>query len=123
MRVFTLLIVTLSLLVIEAFAPARAAEDFLPPEQAFAFSVRALDARSVEIAFTVAEGYYLYREAFAVAADGDGVKLAALQMSPGKIKFDQTFKKEMETYRGRVAIKLAVEKAPADFTLRAGHEL
>ena len=118
MRVFTLLIVTLSLLVIEAFAPARAAEDFLPPEQAFAFSVRALDARSVEIAFTVAEGYYLYREAFAAAADGDGVKLAALQMSPGKIKFDQTFKKEMETYRGRVAIKLAVEKAPADFTLR-----
>ena len=118
MRVFSLLIVTLSLLVIEAFAPARAAEDFLPPEQAFAFSVRALDARSVEIVFTVAEGYYLYREAFAAAADGDGVKLAALQVPPGKHKFDDTFQKEVETYRGRVAIKLAVDKAPADFTLR-----
>ena len=118
MRVFSLLIVTLSLLVIEAFAPARAAEDFLPPEQAFAFSVRALDARSVEIVFTVAEGYYLYREAFAAAADGDGVKLAALQVPPGKHKFDDTFQKEVETYRGRVAIKLAVDKAPADFMLR-----
>ena len=118
MRVFSLLIVTLSLLVIEAFAPARAAEDFLPPEQAFAFSVRALDARSVEIVFTVAEGYYLYREAFAAAADGDGVKLAALQVPPGKLKFDDTFQKEVETYRGRVAIRLAVDKAPAAFDLR-----
>ena len=118
MSTFSRLIVTLSLLVVEVLAPARAAEDFLPPEQAFAFSVRALDARSVEIVFTVAEGYYLYREAFAAAADGDGVKLAALQVPPGKHKFDDTFQKEVETYRGRVAIKLAVDKAPADFTLR-----
>ena len=118
MRVFLLLIAALSVLLGSAFAPARAAEDFLPPEQAFVFSVRALDTRNVEIVFTVAEGYYLYREAFAAAADGDGVKLAAMQVPPGKIKFDENFKKEVETYRGRVAIKLAVDKAPADFTLR-----
>ncbi|MEO5738628.1 MAG: protein-disulfide reductase DsbD [Variovorax sp.] len=118
MRVFSLLIATLSLLLIEAVAPARAAEEFLPPEQAFVFSVRALDDRSVEIVFNVAEGYYLYREAFAAAADGAGVKLAALQVPPGKLKFDETFKKEVETYRGRVVIKLGVDQAPADFTLR-----
>ena len=118
MRVFSSLIAALSLLLGSAFAPARAAEDFLPPEQAFVFSARALDASNVEIVFTVAEGYYLYREAFAAAADGEGVKLGMLQVPPGKIKFDENFKKEVETYRGRVAIKLAVDKAPADFTLR-----
>ena len=118
MRVFLLLIAALSVLLGSAFAPVRAAEDFLPPEQAFVFSVRALDTRNVEIVFTVAEGYYMYREAFAAAADGEGVKLGALQVPPGKIKFDENFKKEVETYRGRVAIKLAVDKAPADFTMR-----
>ena len=118
MRVFSTLIAALSVLLGSAFAPARAAEDFLPPEQAFVFAVRALDTRNVEIVFTVAEGYYLYREAFAAAADGEGVKLGALQVPPGKTKFDENFKKEVEIYRGRVAIKLAVDKAPADFTLR-----
>ena len=50
--------------------PATGAEDFLPPEQAFRFEARALDARNVEIVFTVANGYYLYREQFAFAAEG-----------------------------------------------------
>ena len=118
MRVFCLLIASLSLLLFGAAAPAGAAEDFLPPEQAFAFSARALDDRNIEIVFTVAEGYYMYREAFAAAADASGVKLGALQVPPGKRKFDETFQKEVETYRGRVAIVLAVDKAPADFALR-----
>nr|MBA3624268.1 hypothetical protein [Methylibium sp.] len=43
-----------------ALPVAVAAEDFLPPEQAFRFEARALDPRTVEIAFEVADGYYLY---------------------------------------------------------------
>src|SRR6266496_389766 len=42
---------------------AVAAEpDLLPPERAFAFSARGLDASTVEARFAVASGYYLYRE-------------------------------------------------------------
>ena len=100
-----------------AALPARAAEDFLPPEQAFQFEARALDARTVEVAFTVAKGYYLYREQFAFAADGAGVRLGAAQVPPGKVKFDTTFNKNLETHRGRVLIRLPVEAAPASFLL------
>ena len=95
---------------------AAAAEDFLPPEQAFRFEARTLDERTVEIAFTVADGYYLYREQFKFAADG--ATLGPPSFPPGKVKFDETFQKDVETHRGRVAIRLPVSAAPPAFALR-----
>lgn len=97
---------------------AGAAEDFLPPEQAFRFEARALDERSVEIAFEVAEGYYLYREPFRFSAGDGSVALGEAQIPPGTVKFDETFQKDVETYRGRLAFRLPVDAAPASFRLR-----
>ena len=108
---------TLVMLLGLAAVPATATEDFLPPEQAFRFEARALDARNVEVAFTVAEGYYLYREQFAFAAEDASVRVGPAQIPPGKVKFDETFAKNVETYRGRVVIRVPVEAAPAAFTL------
>lgn len=95
---------------------ARAADqdDFLPPEQAFRFAARAIDARTVEVRFDVAPGYYMYRERFAFAAQPAQVKLGAPDLPAGKVKFDETFGKEMETYRDTVTIRVPVESAPAD---------
>ncbi len=106
-----------------AIAPAQAAADFLPPEQAFRFEARALDERTVEVAFTVADGYYLYREQFAFAADEPAANAASMRLGtalvpPGKIKYDETFAKEVETHRGRVLIRVPVEAATAGFTLK-----
>jgi len=95
---------------------ATAAEDFLPPEQAFRFEARALDERTVEVAFTVADGYYLYREQFKFAADG--ATLGPPSFPPGKVKFDETFQKDVETHRGRVVIRVPVSAAPSAFALR-----
>ena len=52
---------------------SRAANvDLLPPEQAFRFSARALDDRTLEARFAIADGYYLYRDKlkFAVTPEG-----------------------------------------------------
>ena len=117
MRLLSLLIAVPALFCGYA-APACAAEDFLPPEQAFVFSARALDARTVEVVFDIAAGYYLYREPFAFAAEGGSATLGAAQVPAGKLKFDETFQKQVETYRGRVAIRLPAERASADFALR-----
>lgn len=97
---------------------AASAEDFLSPEEAFRVEARAVDARTVEIAFTVADGYYLYREQFAFKADNQAVSLGEPQIPPGKIKYDETFEKDVESHRGRVVIRLPVHAAPASFTLR-----
>ena len=94
---------------------AQKADDFLEPERAFKFAARVLDERSVEVSFDVAPGYYLYREQFRFeAADA---KLGAALIPAGKVKFDETFQKNVETYRDTVRITLPVEQAAQRFRL------
>ncbi|EON18537.1 Thiol:disulfide interchange protein [Cupriavidus sp. GA3-3] len=95
-------------------AHAATEDDFLPPEQAFRFAASQLDDKTVEVRFEVAPGYYMYRERFAFAAQPADVKLGMPAYPPGKVKFDETFGKEMETYRDSVVIRVPVEAAPAD---------
>ena len=94
---------------------ARAADDFLEPEKAFQFSARASEAKSVEVDFAIAPGYYLYREQFKFAATG--ATLGTPSIPPGKVKFDETFQKNVETYRDRIRIVVPVEEAGAEFRL------
>lgn len=94
---------------------ARAADEFLEPERAFALSARALDERRVELTFDVAPGYYLYRDKFRFEAAN--VALGDAVVPPGKTKFDETFQKEVETHRGAVRIVLPVAQAQGPFTL------
>ena len=93
---------------------ATAEDQFLPPEQAFRFSARMADASNVEIRFNIADQYYLYRERFAFKAEG--ALLGMPVIPPGKIKFDETFEKDVEVYRQEVVIRLPVT-ADAPFTL------
>jgi thiol:disulfide interchange protein DsbD len=95
-------------------APARADDDFLPPEQAFKLSARMLDPHTAEVSYAIADGYYMYRERFKFGAGG--VKLGEPQIPPGKVKFDETFNKEVETYHHGVAIRIPVQ-GEGPFTL------
>jgi thiol:disulfide interchange protein DsbD len=95
-------------------APARADEDFLPPEQAFKFSARMLDPHTVQVNYAIADGYYMYRERFKFAAAG--ATLGEALIPPGKIKFDDTFQKNVETYHQAVAIRIPVQ-GEGPFTL------
>jgi thiol:disulfide interchange protein DsbD len=97
-------------------APARADDDFLPPEQAFRFSAHMLDAHTVVVNYAIADGYYMYRERFKFTAAG--AQLGAPQIPPGKIKFDETFNKNVETYHKGVEIRIPVTGS-GPFTLNA----
>jgi thiol:disulfide interchange protein DsbD len=99
--------------------PAAHAADFLDPEDAFKFSAAITDdGKTVEARFSIADGYYLYRERFGFAAS-DGTQLGAAQYPPGKIKFDETFNRQLEIYRGNVVVRLPIEAASAPFMLTA----
>ena len=111
------MLVALTILLGGALHDARAAEDFLEPQKAFQFSARALGEKSVEVSFQVAPGYYLYREQFRFEAAG--ASLGAPVLPAGKVKFDETFQKNVETYRDQVRIVVPVEQAGADFKLVA----
>ncbi|WP_442782824.1 protein-disulfide reductase DsbD [Collimonas fungivorans] len=98
-----------------AFTLAHAEEDdYLAPEVAFKFSARMADAKTAEVTYAIADGYYMYRERFHFKAEG--ATLGEPQIPAGTVKFDQTFNKNVETYHHSVTIRLPVE-ANGSFTL------
>ncbi|KVC65158.1 protein-disulfide reductase DsbD [Burkholderia stagnalis] len=95
---------------------ARAADDFLDPSVAFKFSASESPGQ-VDVRFKVADGYYLYRERFAFAVKSGQATLGEPQLPAGHVKFDQTFQKNLETYRGEVVIHVPVKQAAGPFEL------
>lgn len=106
----------LALLIFALTPLANAEDDFLAPEKAFRFSAKMIDPHTAEITYRIADGYYMYREPFAFRAEGATV--GKPQIPSGKIKFDETFQKDVETYRESVTIRLPVQAA-GSFTLTA----
>ncbi len=104
-----------------AIAPAAAADEFLEPDQAFAFSARVLDARTVEARWKIADGYYMYHEKFAFDADG-GVRLGTPELPRGKVKFDTNFNKEVETHRDELVVRIPIVAGGGAFTLTASSQ-
>ena len=99
-----------------AAATARAEEEFLDPSVAFKFSARMADPQTIAVTYEIADKYYMYREQFAFTATG--ATLGAPQMPAGKVKYDETFQKDVETYRNLVTITIPVQ-ASGMFTLKA----
>lgn len=92
----------------------NAADEFLPPDVAFKLNLNAVDAENVGATFTVAPGYYLYRERikFEVpAANGSNpntAKVASITLPAGEIKDDPNFgKQEVYHHDFNANIKLA----------------
>ena len=96
---------------------AHAAEDYLPPEQAFQLSGRMIDAGTLELSYRIADGYYMYRDRFHFSAEG--ATLGEPQFPPGKRKYDDNFQKEVETYHQSVTARMPVSGAVDRFTVVA----
>jgi thioredoxin:protein disulfide reductase len=105
MRVFYKCLILLNFFLVPGVLAAQ--PELLDPEKAFRFSARALDASTIEVRYQIADGYYLYRERFAFAAEPAGVKLGAAQIPEGKKKKDDFFG-EVQTHRGELKIILPV---------------
>jgi len=104
-RVLTLAV----LLAMAALDLAAAEPKLLEPERAFAFSVQAVDDRTVEAKFAIASGYYLYREKLKFSVEPAALATAPV-LPPGAIK-DDAFFGNVETYRGQLAVRLPLDGA------------
>lgn len=102
--------------VLGGLSVARAADDFLDPSVAFKFSASESPGQ-VDVRFKVANGYYLYRERFAFAVKSGQATLGEPQLPAGHVKFDQTFQKNVETYRDEVVVHVPVKQASGPFEL------
>ncbi|AOK03132.1 thiol:disulfide interchange protein [Burkholderia latens] len=116
LRVLAVLLSFMFVLGVGGLSVARAADDFLDPSVAFKFSATESPGQ-VDVRFKVANGYYLYRERFAFAVKSGQATLGDPQFPAGHVKFDQTFQKEVETYRDEVVIRVPVKQAAGPFEL------
>src|SRR5476649_2398168 len=108
------------LLTLLPFTQARAADDFLDPDQAFVLSVRVLDAKRLELSYKVAPGYYLYRERFKFSSPD--AKLGEPQIPPGKKHYDTALEENVETYHDQVVVLLPVLSGGKAITIAATHQ-
>lgn len=100
------LFLLLQLVAVLYYRPALAEDGFLAPEQAFQPHTRMLDKKTVEVRYDIAPGYYMYRERFVFNAQQ--AALGPAEMPKGTIHYDDTFAKDVETYRDRVAVRIPV---------------
>jgi len=84
--------------------------DPLPPERAFRFTARALNPQTIEAKFTIAEGYYLYRDKIHFSVEPVTAGLTVPPLPEGKVKEDQFFGR-VETYRDSLIVNLNLENA------------
>lgn len=113
-QIVAMLLMLCACLMLGRVAHAATEEDFLPPEKAFRFAAKQVDPQTIEVRFEVADGYYMYRERFAFATQPATVKLGPPVLPQGQVHFDETFGKDMETYRGSVVVRVPVVQAPPD---------
>lgn len=88
------------------------AEDFLAPELAFKVKAQMVSANQMAVRFDIADGYYLYRDQFKFEAKG--AEFGAFEIPPGKVKFDETFQKDVESYYRELTVLIPVN-AKSDF--------
>jgi len=89
------------------------AQDVLPPEEAFPYSIEAY-GEEIVLDFEIEDGYYLYRERFNFASRTDAVSLGEAILPDGKIYEDEFFG-VVETYRGPLQVRIPYESsAPTD---------
>ena len=93
--------------------PLAQAENFLPPEQAFAFSAQVVDAKTVRLHWRIAPGYHLYKERISVQSDNPAWAWQALQLPEGSEEFDANFNKNVFVYRNQLEVPLHLTQGAA----------
>lgn len=99
-------------------------DDFLPIDEAFEPILSAIDGNTVEVAFRVADGYYLYKDKISVTVDSTRAQTGRLELPAGDIKTDEYFG-TVEVYHGDIFGRLPVARAtpePMDLQFEVNYQ-
>lgn len=96
---------------------SMANEELLSPERAFQVQIQDASKSRIHLKFKIAPGYYLYHNKFQFQLSTASIDVPVIKALSVKLpvaherKFDETFQKTLEMYRGTVDIELPL---PAD---------
>lgn len=90
---------------------------FLPVEEAYRLSVLVED-EAVQLDWTIAPGYYLYRDKFKVTAKtGDTSRTLSPQIETGLAKYDEYEGKEVDVFYTSTRVSVPIADMPKEFIL------
>ncbi len=87
----------------------HAEENYLEPEQAFAFSAAMASPTELDVHYKIAPKYYMYRERFELALSPDASRLGTPQFPTGIVEYDPTFDKKLEIYHDQITIRVPLK--------------
>ncbi len=100
-------------------------DELLPPDQAFQFFASTKDDHTLHINWTIADGYYLYREKIQFElVNADGVKLGTYDIPRGTPKQDEAFG-QVEIFHNELGFDLPLTRssqAEQTLTLQAKYQ-
>lgn len=89
--------------------------DLLPASLAFRSEATVVDGQMIDVRFTIADGYYLYRDKLHFSIDGQQERLGKIVLPPGQPKDDENFGR-VEVFYQAVSIRLPVERTVTQST-------
>ncbi|MFK7955956.1 MAG: protein-disulfide reductase DsbD [Lysobacterales bacterium] len=93
---------------------ALGADSALPVDQAFVFETIAIASDALLARWTIADGYYLYRDQIQLTlSPSDLASLSGVNLPPGEAKFDEHFG-DTTVYYGQVEIPIELSRHGAD---------
>lgn len=104
--------------------PAAWADEFLPPEKAFALTTSVVDDHTVRLHWEIAPGHHLYRERLSVQpqAQGSGAApvIKPLVLPPAEEKWDANFNKTMAVYKHALDVDVVFSAGSSPARLSVG---
>ena len=91
-------------------------EELLEPDKAFALNVEAVDASQLAVTWTIADGYYMYRDKFEFDVTA-GANKGEVKFPKGKTKHDEFFG-DVEIYEHQARFTMNISNATEKVALR-----
>ena len=82
--------------------------EFLPVEQAFVLSVKAVGKDALKAHWDIAEGYHLYKDKFAFELEGNDYQIKSLNIPKGEMILDKVFG-DKESFKKAVDIDIRLK--------------
>ncbi len=98
-------------------------EEFLPPDQAFQLKLETVNSQNIRASFTIAPGYYLYRERikFTVSDRPEAAKLVSIVLPAGEMKEDPNFGRQ-EVYHRDFTANIQVDSNDPKLIINASYQ-
>jgi thiol:disulfide interchange protein DsbD len=100
-------------------------DEFLDPDVAFIADIMSESPNLLVVRWTIAEGYYLYRDKLRIQiSDAEGVTVTAVEIPEGEVKHDEFFG-DVQVFHNEVLARVALARTSdkaTDITVQLGYQ-